>query len=142
MYNRSIIVGRFTSDPELKITPSGVEVCSFTLAVDRPFKSQSGEKQTDFINCVAWRNTAEFLSRYFQKGSAALVEGSIQVRQYTDKNGNKRTAWEIVADNVRFVESKGSNESRPAPKHADSGTISAPNDQDFTEIEDNGDLPF
>lgn len=137
MYNRAIIVGRFTADPELKTTPSGVEVCSFTLAVDRQFKSQSGEKQTDFINCVAWRKTAEFISRFFQKGSAALVEGSIQVRPYTDKNGNKRSATEIVADNVRFVESKGSGGQKP-----DAGYASKPAGDDFTEIEDDGDLPF
>ena len=141
MYNRAILIGRLVADPELRTTPNGVSVCSFCIAVDRPY-SKDKEKQADFINCVAWRERAEFVTRYFSKGKPILVEGSIQTRQYTDKNNQKRTAVEVVADNCRFVESKGSGESSPAPKSADIGYASGPNGQDFTEIEDNSDLPF
>lgn len=106
MYNRTILIGRLTADPELKQTPSGVAVTSFSLAVNRSYTPKGGEKQTDFIDIVAWRNTAEFVCRYFTKGKAILVEGSIQTRSYEDKNGNKRKAIEVVADSAHFVESK------------------------------------
>jgi single-strand DNA-binding protein len=141
MFNKWIGIGRLTRDPEVKQTQSGLSVCSFTIAVDRPY-SKDREKQADFINCVAWRERADFIGKYFEKGKPILVEGSIQTRNYEDKNGSKRTAVEVVADNVRFVESKGSGESSPAPKSADIGYASGPNGQDFTEIEDNSDLPF
>ena len=110
-YNKVIIIGRTTKEVELKTTGNGVSVASFTVAVDR---SYGQDKKTDFINCVAWRQTAEFISKYFPKGSQIGVEGSIQVRDYTDKDGNKRYVTEIVASNAFFVgnkESNGANES-------------------------------
>jgi single-strand DNA-binding protein len=103
MLNTAIIMGRLTADPELKSTGGGISVCSFTVAVDRRFKGQGEERQTDFIRCVAWRERAEFLQRFFRKGSMVAVTGSIQVRQYEDKNGNKREAVEIVADQINFT---------------------------------------
>ena len=105
MLNCAIIMGRLTADPELRTTQSGNSVTSFTVAVDRAYKS-GDERQTDFINVVAWRGTADFVSRYFRKGQMIAVQGSIQVRNYEDRNGNKRTAVEIVADNVSFCGSK------------------------------------
>ena len=109
MINCAVITGRLTADAELKSTASGVSVTSFTVAVDRNYQKQGEEKQTDFITVVAWRNTAEFISKYFKKGSMIAVQGSIQTRNYEDKNGNKRTAVEIVADNVSFCGSKAEN---------------------------------
>ena len=140
MFNKCILIGRICNDLELKTTTNGISVCSFCIAVDRPY-SKDKEKQADFINCVAWRERAEFVTRYFGKGKPILVEGSIQTRNYEDKNGNKRTAVEVVADNVQFVESKKDSEqvSRPAQKAAD---VYAENGQDFTEIESDSDLPF
>lgn len=134
MLNRIIVMGRMTRDPELRRTGSGTAVVSFSLAVDRDFKSQSGEKETDFIDVVAWRNTAEFVSKYFSKGRMAVVEGRLQLRDWTDKDGNKRRTAEIVADSVYFGDSKrdGGDNSGYAP--APSGG--------FSEVEDDGDLPF
>ena len=106
MLNHITIMGRFTRDPELRHTNSGTPVASFTLAVDRDFKSENGEKQTDFIDCVAWRATAEFANKYFAKGSMSVVSGRLQIRNYTDKDGNKRKAAEIVAENIYFADSK------------------------------------
>ena len=107
MLNKIFIMGRLTRDPELKRTQSGTPVVSFTLAVDRDFKDKTtGEKATDFIDVVAWRNTAEFVSRFFTKGRMAVVEGRLQIRDYTDKDGNKRRVAEVVADNVYFGDSK------------------------------------
>lgn len=102
MYNRAIIIGRLTKDPELKQTTSGVSVCSFSVAVDRKYNRE----EVDFLECVAWQKTAEFLWRYFHKGSPIGIEGSIQTRKYEDRNGSQRTAVEIVADNVFFVGAK------------------------------------
>ena len=107
MLNHIVIMGRLTRDPELRSTASNISVASFTVAVDRDFGNrETGEKQTDFINCVAWRSTGEFVSKYFSKGSMIVVSGRLQLRDYTDRDGNKRTAAEIVADNVYFGESK------------------------------------
>ena len=106
MLNKIIIMGRLTRDPELRRTQSGIAVTSFSLAVDRDFKSQSGEKETDFIDVVAWRNTAEFVTKYFTKGRMAIVEGRLQIRDWTDKDGGKRRSAEVVADNVYFGDSK------------------------------------
>lgn len=107
MLNHIVIMGRLTRDPELRSTPSGTSVASFTLAVDRDFASkESGERQTDFIDVVAWRQTGEFVSKYFSKGSMAVVSGRLQIREWQDKEGNKRRNAEIVADNVYFGESK------------------------------------
>ena len=106
MLNNVILMGRLTADPELKQTPNGVAVLSFSLAVDRDYTQQRQERQADFINIVAWRNTAEFINKYFVKGQMIALKGSIQTRNYEDKNGNKRTAFEVVADKVYFCGSK------------------------------------
>ena len=132
MLNRIIIMGRLTRDPELRRTQSGNAVTSFALAVDRDFKSADGAKETDFIDVVAWRNTAEFAAKYFAKGRMAVVEGRLQMRDWTDKDGNKRRSAEVVADNIYFADSK--RDDVPAVK---------PSAQTFAEIsEDDGDLPF
>ena len=106
MLNKVFIMGRLTRDPELRRTQRGTPVTSFSLAVDRDFKSQGGEKETDFIDVVAWSNTAEFVAKDFTKGRMAIVEGRLQLREYTDRDGNKRRAAEVVADNVYFGDSK------------------------------------
>lgn len=106
MLNHITIMGRFTRDPELRRTSSGVAVASFTLAVDRDFGGKDNEKETDFIDCVAWRQTGEFVSKYFTKGRMAVVSGRLQIRSWTDKDGNKRRTAEVVADNVYFADSK------------------------------------
>ena len=106
MLNKIILMGRLTRDPELRRTGTGTAVTSFSLAVDRDFKSQSGEKETDFIDIVAWRSTAEFVSKYFTKGRMAVVTGRLQIRNWQDKEGNKRRSAEVVADNVYFGDSK------------------------------------
>lgn len=113
MLNKIFIMGRLTRDPELRRTQNGTAVTSFTLAVDRDFKNADGAKDTDFIDVVAWRNTAEFVSKYFSKGRMAVVEGRLQLRDWTDKDGNKRRNAEVLADNIYFGDSK---------KDADSGT--------------------
>nr|DAH47760.1 MAG TPA: Single strand binding protein [Caudoviricetes sp.] len=122
-------MGRLTRDPELRHTGSGIAVASFTLAVDRDYKSQNGEKECDFIDIVAWRNTAEFAEKYFEKGQMAIVSGRLTSRRYEDKNGNKRTAYEVVADHIYFASSKPKSETDAAP-------------QSFNELSDEGDLPF
>ena len=106
MLNKIFIMGRLTRDPELRRTQSGTPVTSFSLAVDRDYKTQSGEKETDFIDVVAWRATAEFVAKYFTKGRMAVVEGRLQIRAWQDKEGNKRRSAEVVADNVYFGDSK------------------------------------
>lgn len=131
MLNKIFIMGRLTRDPELRRTQGGNAVTSFALAVDRDFKSADGTKETDFIDVVAWRNTAEFAAKYFTKGRMAVVEGRLQMRDWTDKDGNKRRSAEVVADNIYFGDSKRVD--------ASAGN-SAPT---FEEIEDDGgDLPF
>ena len=137
MLNKIILMGRLTRDPELRRTGRGTAVTSFSLAVDRDFKGQNGEKETDFIDIVAWKNTAEFVSRYFTKGRMAVVEGRLQIRDWTDRDGSKRRTAEVVADNVYFGDSKQS-EGNNAPSY------SAPtkNPSDFAEIdEEDGELP-
>lgn len=104
MLNRVILIGRPTRDPELRYTQSGVAVANFTLAVDRPFKTQAGAKETDFINIVVWRQLAENCGKFLRKGKLVAIEGRLQIRNYDDKEGQKRTAAEVVADNVRFIE--------------------------------------
>ncbi len=106
MLNHIVLMGRLTRDPELRRTGSGTAVASFSLAVDRDFKNQNGEKETDFIDIVAWRNTAEYVSKYFTKGRMAVVTGRLQIRNWTDKEGGKRRSAEVVADNVYFADSK------------------------------------
>ncbi len=111
MLNHIVIMGRLTRDPELRRTGSGIAVASFTVAVDRDFGGRDGgEKETDFIDCVAWRQTGEFVSKYFTKGSMIVVSGRLQIRNWTDKDGNKRRTAEVVADNCYFGESKRSSE--------------------------------
>ncbi len=140
MFNLVVLTGRLTADPELKYTPNNIPVTSFSIAVSRRYKAGE-ETQADFINIVAWRQTAEFVTKYFSKGSMIGIEGSIQTRRYTDKEGKNRTAFEVVANNVQFVESKRDGAGSTANDTA-SFSNAAPND--FVEI-DNGsddDLPF
>lgn len=140
MLNHITIMGRLTRDPELRRTGSGVAVANFTVAVDRDFADkQSGEKETDFIDCVAWRNTAEFVEKYFGKGRMAVVSGRLQIRSYTDKDGNNRRAAEIVADSVYFGDSKNSN---TGSNLDNTGNYTAPA-SDFAMLDgDDGQLPF
>lgn len=135
MLNRIDIAGRLTADPELRHTQSGTAVCSFTLAVDRDFKNQAGEKETDWIPVVTWKNTAEFSDRYFKKGDMAIVSGRLQSRRWQDRDGNKRTAIEIVAENIYFCGSKKSQLDKNFNQLADAV-------DKFQEIEDQGNLPF
>ena len=109
MLNHIVLMGRLTRDPELRRTGSGIAVASFTLAVDRDFAAQGAEKETDFVDIVAWRGTAEFVSKYFTKGRMAVVSGRLQIRNWQDKDGNKRRSAEVVADNVYFGDSKRDN---------------------------------
>ena len=149
MLNKIFLMGRLTRDPELRRTQSGTAVTSFSLAVDRDFKGQNGEKETDFIDVVAWRSTAEYVSKYFTKGRMAVVEGRLQVRDYTDREGNKRRAAEVIADQVYFGDSKkegggGASYSAPAGNSysAPTGGYSRSHSE-FAEIgEEDGDLPF
>ena len=146
--NHIVIMGRMTRDPELRHTPNSIPVASFTLAVDRGYTPKDGgEKQTDFIDVVAWRNTAEFVSKYFTKGQMAAVVGRLQIRDWTDKEGNKRRSAEVVADNIYFTESKKSREA--SLRHTDARdeydiSFSSPvTGSDFAELDMyDGDLPF
>ena len=148
MLNKAIIMGRLTRDPEIKTTQSGLSVCSFSVACDRDIVSKgSTERETDFINVTAWRSTADFIGKYFYKGRMIVVVGRIQVRNYTDKDGNKRTATEIVADSVYFGDSKKNDDSsgNSAPPAPSGATANAPQGGDsFAELGDpsEDDLPF
>lgn len=133
MLNKITIMGRLTRDPELRRTNSGIAVTNFALAVERDFGGKDGEKETDFIECVAWRNTGEFVSKYFSKGRMAVVSGQLQIRRWKDKDGNNRSTAEVVADSVYFGDSK---------KESDT-TQDAPPQNDFAPIDyDDGQLPF
>ena len=149
MLNHITIMGRLTRDPELRRTGSGVAVTSFTVAVDRDFgKNENGEKETDFIDCVAWRQTGEFVSKYFTKGRMAVVSGRLQIRSWTDKDGNKRRTAEIVADNVYFGDSKREGDSGSfysAPTGSFGGYSAPASDpaSDFAMLDDDdAQLPF
>lgn len=147
MLNHIVLMGRLTRDPELRRTASGIAVASFSLAVDRDFANrESGEKETDFIDIVAWRNTAEFVSRYFAKGRAAVVSGRLQIRTWTDKEGNKRRNAEVVADNIYFADSKREGgEAVPARAYGESmpSAPAAAPASDFAMLEDDdSQLPF
>ena len=165
MLNRIILMGRLVADPELRQTPNGISVATFSIAVDRNYQAKgSNERQTDFINCVAWRQTGEFISRYFSKGRMIAVEGSLQTRSYEDKTGAKRTAYDVVVDQAYFADSKsggsqggstfaepsyGSNSmpsSQPAPRFDEpqrGQSLSVGNFGGFEELDtDDGDLPF
>lgn len=134
MLNHITLMGRITKDIELRRTGAGVPVASFTLAVDRDFKEKSGEKETDFIDIVAWRNTAEFVEKFFGKGRMAVVTGRLQKRSWTDKDGNKHSTFEVVAENVYFGDSKKENDAPAAPAYPAN---------DFAMLsDDDGQLPF
>ena len=139
MLNSVVIMGRLTSDPSMKSTPNGTPVASFRIAVDRTFQPKGQEKQTDFIDIVAWRNTAEFIGKYFRKGSMIVIQGSLQTRQYTMKDGSKRTAVEVIANEVFFGESKRDNE-QPAQSYSKKADVELPSD--FEEITGDDELPF
>ena len=166
MLNHIVIMGRLTRDPELRRTGSGIAVTSFSLAVDRDFSPKDGgERETDFIDCVAWRSTGEFVSKYFTKGSMAVVSGRLQIRSWNDKDGNKRRSAEVVADNVYFGDSKRSGDQQrsgsydsapgygsapaapgygaaPAPSYGGYSAPSAPA-SDFSMVDDDdAQLPF
>lgn len=157
MLNKAILIGRFTKDPELRSTPQGTSTCSFSIAVDRNYAKAGSERQTDFINCVAWRQTAEFITKYFAKGNLVCVEGSIQTRSWKDNDGNNRYATEVVVDQVYFVESKKSAQASQggaysqAPAYQPNYSQQAPafNDSPFGNLPDpisplgtDDDLPF
>lgn len=153
MFNKAILIGRLTADPELKQTTSGTYVLNFQIAVDRRFRGQDGERKADFISIVCWRQQAEFVSKYFHKGDAIGIEGNIQTRNYEDRQGNKRTAVEVVADNVFFVGGKSSNNGGgsaympaqaavPAPAPAAPVAYASGAASDFEEVETDNDLPF
>lgn len=128
MLNMITIMGRLTKDPELRYTAQNTAVTTFTIAVDRDYQSGGSERQTDFINCVAWRQSAEFVSKYFHKGSMAVVSGRLQSRKWQDNEGANRIAWEVVADSVYFGETKKTDAQPSTPK--------------FVEVEADGELPF
>ncbi len=143
MLNHIVIMGRLTKNPELRRTGTGVAVASFTLAVDRDFTGKDSEKETDFIDCVAWRGTGEFVSKYFTKGRMACVSGRLQLRDWTDKDGNKRRAAEVVADNVYFADSKNAAENGSTGATFATPAPTAPAAGSFELIdEDDGQLPF
>ena len=162
MLNKIFIHGRLTRDPELRTTQSGTPVASFTVAVDRDYADQSGSRETDFIDCVAWRQGAEFVSKYFRKGQLIIVDGRLTSRKWTDKDGNKRTSWEIIADHTYFGEPKREDRGdsyggyQAAPSSTGNGYNPQPSSytnaqptaqqgqqQTFTELDDSdGELPF
>lgn len=149
MLNAVCLMGRLVADPELRHTQTQIPVTSFRIAVDRTFQQKGQEKQTDWIDIVAWRNTAEFVSRYFHKGSMIVVQGAIQTRSYNDKEGNKRTAVEIVANNVFFGESKrdggapaGHSDSQVPQFNEAPPAFSTAGSNDFEEIVGDDELPF
>ena len=160
MLNVVAIMGRLVADPELRTTPSGVNVAHFTIACDRNFARQGEQRQTDFLDVVAWRSQADFVCKYFQKGSLIAIDGSIQTHKYQDKNGNNRTAVEIVANNINFAGPKNANggtgggaaygsqprqnaQSAPRPSNIEAvPSYSSGDSDDFAVIDDSDDLPF
>ena len=150
MLNKVFIMGRLTRDPELRRTQTGTPVASFSLAGDRDYKSQSGEKETDFIDIVAWRSTAEFVCKYFTKGRMAVVEGRLQIRDWTDKGGGKRRSAEVIADQVYFGDAKRDSDGGGYPNSGyasgsaySSGYAASSSGDQFAELsDDDGELPF
>ena len=136
-FNKVILIGNLTAAPELKKTPNGVSVASFSIAVNRRFTKQDGQQQTDFINIVAWRQTAEFVTRYFNKGKPISICGQLQTRSWTDQNGQKRYTTEVVADEAAFVENKGTSADAgaPAPSYGGGG-------KSFEDLVDDDEYPF
>ena len=132
MLNNIVIMGRLTRDPELRRTSSGVAVASFTLACERDFAAQGADKETDFVDIVAWRSTAEFVSKYFTKGRMAVVSGRLQIRNWEDKEGNKRRSAEILADHVYFGEAKRDKTTQGEPQYDPQGGFSEIEDTDTT----------
>jgi single-strand DNA-binding protein len=151
-YNKVILIGRLVADPELKQTGSGVAVTNFTIAVDRKYSREGQEKQADFPTIIAWRSTAEFICHFFKKGSAILIEGELQTRSWTDQNGSKRFATEVVADTARFCEAKKDSETNNTPQNQNAvqgefgasgwGSPIASVQPDFEEMKADEDLPF
>lgn len=148
MLNVVAIMGRLVADPELRTTQNGNKVCSFRIACDHNYTAQGQERQADFIDIVSWRNQAEFVAKYFQKGSLIAVDGSLQTRQYQDRNGNKRTAVEVVANNISFAGAKKAEkvddggEAPPKDYREPAPAYSQGSADDFAVISDNDDLPF
>ena len=140
MYNKAILIGRLVADPELRTTPSGANVATFRIAVNRSFTS-GGERKADFLNVVCWRQQVEFVCHYFSKGKLIGVDGSIQTRDYTDRDGNKRNAFEIVAERVFFVDAKSAGAAAETHPEAVAETPPAAPDPDLTAADDT-DLPF
>lgn len=147
-FNQAILAGRLTADPELKTTQSGISVTQFTVAVSRP-KPKEGDAQTDFISCVAWRERADFVAKFFRKGSAIMIVGQIQTRSWTDDNGQKRYATEVLVDNARFVDSKADSAQNAQNQPQTGGgtqqgnyTPEAYNPPKFEELNGDDDLPF
>lgn len=134
MLNKVVLMGRLTADPELKATTNRITVTSFCIAVDRRFQPKEGEKQTDFINCVAWKNTAEFICKFFKRGDLIAVAGEIQTRKFTDRNGNNRVATEVVIDEASFCGSKNNSDSNSGEAVTDPA--------DFEVLSNGEDLPF
>ena len=149
MLNVATLMGRLTAEPELRYTPSNIPVTTFTLAVNRSYAKAGTERQTDFINIVAWRSTAEFVTKYFHKGQLVAVEGQIQTRSYQDKQGINRRAFEVVASNVHFAEAKREqqgnnnfNQATPEEANEPSEAYTNATADDFAEITSDDDLPF
>ncbi len=143
MLNRVILMGRLTKDPELKQTQNNVSVATFSLAVDRNYQADKDNKVTDFINIVAWRHTAEFVGKYFTKGQLVAVEGSIQTRSYQDKDGNNRTVFEVVADQVYFAEKKQNGENKSQSESSAKDSFQVGDLGDFEEFDSNDEeCPF
>ena len=138
--NKVILIGRFTKDVELKSTPQGISVCTFTLAVDRRYQKQGAERQADFINCVAWRNTADFISKYFKKGDPIGVEGSIQSRSWDDNDGKRHYVTEVVVDNASFLPARKSGSTDGAPMPTDPPAEFGGGG--FAPVDDDDTLPF
>ena len=143
MLNCCVIMGRLTADPELRTTATNLSVTTFTVAVDRGYARPGEDKQTDFIPVTAWRQTADFVTKYFHKGSMIAVQGALQTRNYEDKNGNKRTAFEIVASNVSFCGSKAeSGNTMPAAGSSNASSYSNASNEDFSTVVEDDDFPF
>lgn len=141
--NSCVLTGRLVADPELRTTPSGLSVCRFRIAVDRPFQKSGEERKADFIDIVAWRSNADFVTKYFRKGSMIAVQGSLQTNNYEDKNGNKRTSYEIVADRTEFCGSKSdSGSAGQSAGNAGASAYSNSTPDDFSSVIDDDDLPF
>ena len=142
MLNCVTLMGRLTADPEVRTTTTGKSVCTFSIAVDRSFARAGEQRQTDFINIVAWEGSAKFVSNYFAKGSMIAIQGSIQTRNYEDKNGNKRTAFEVIAKEISFCGGKNENSPAPTPTAATPSPNINVTADDFEAIEDDDELPF